>query len=277
VTITLDAASTGCTLSTGVVTFTAGGTCVIDANQAGNATYNAAPQAQQSITVNKAAQTVAFTSTSPGTVGVGGPAAALGGPGYTPSASATSGLPAAITLDATSTGCTLSSGLVSFTAAGTCALDAAQAGNSSWNPASQTQQTITVVAEADVSLSAVHSPPRPGADQVRISVTNDGPSTVTVTVVITAEYGESPGGSARSFGGASGCFFSTGGLTCTATLAPGQTQFLAAWGAAGGATWVNGVAEVTVASQPDPDSTPNNHLNGEDDYVTFTVTSSVPV
>ena len=41
------------------------GTCVIDANQAGNANYNAAPQVQQSFTVGKGNQTITFTSTAP--------------------------------------------------------------------------------------------------------------------------------------------------------------------------------------------------------------------
>ena len=41
-TITLDGTSTGCTLNAGVISFTAGGTCVVDANQAGNANWNAA-------------------------------------------------------------------------------------------------------------------------------------------------------------------------------------------------------------------------------------------
>ena len=41
------------------------GTCVIDANQAGNANYNAAPQVQQSFTVDKGNQTISFTSTAP--------------------------------------------------------------------------------------------------------------------------------------------------------------------------------------------------------------------
>jgi hypothetical protein len=40
-----------CTVSGGTVTYAAAGSCVIDANQAGNATY-AAAQAQQTITVN---------------------------------------------------------------------------------------------------------------------------------------------------------------------------------------------------------------------------------
>ena len=135
--ITLDASSTGCTLAAGVVTFTAGGTCVIDANQAGNTNYNAAPQVQQSITVNKASQTVSFTSTAP--------AATVGGATYTPTATATSGLTPAITVDASSsTICTITGGVVSFIAAGTCTLDANQAGNGSYNAAAQVQQAVTV-------------------------------------------------------------------------------------------------------------------------------------
>ena len=83
--------------------FTGVGSCIVDANQAGNATYNAAPQVQQTVTVGKGAQTVSFTSTAPrsGTVG---------GATYTPTATASSGLTPAITLDAASTGCTLAAG-----------------------------------------------------------------------------------------------------------------------------------------------------------------------
>ena len=48
VTFTIDAtASSVCSISGGVVSFIGVGSCVIDANQAGNATYNAAPQVQQ--------------------------------------------------------------------------------------------------------------------------------------------------------------------------------------------------------------------------------------
>jgi hypothetical protein len=45
------ASSSVCSISSAVVSFIGPGTCTIDANQAGNSTYNAAPQAQQSFTV----------------------------------------------------------------------------------------------------------------------------------------------------------------------------------------------------------------------------------
>jgi Domain of unknown function (DUF2341) len=41
-----------CSISGSVVSFTKAGTCTIDANQAGNSTYNPAPQVQQSFTVS---------------------------------------------------------------------------------------------------------------------------------------------------------------------------------------------------------------------------------
>lgn len=55
VTFTVDAASTAgaCTISGSVVSFTGAGTCVVDANQAGDADYLAAVQVQQAVTVTK--------------------------------------------------------------------------------------------------------------------------------------------------------------------------------------------------------------------------------
>src|SRR5215207_4871144 len=52
VVLTIDATSSSvCSMNAGVVSFNAPGTCLINGNQAGNANYMAAPQAQQSITV----------------------------------------------------------------------------------------------------------------------------------------------------------------------------------------------------------------------------------
>ena len=59
VTFSIDASSQGCSLAAGQVTFTGAGTCVIDADQAGDATYAAAPQVQQTVVIAKIAQ--AFT------------------------------------------------------------------------------------------------------------------------------------------------------------------------------------------------------------------------
>jgi parallel beta-helix repeat protein len=138
VVISLDVTSTGCSVNTGIVSFTAVGTCIILANQAGNDFYNAAPQVQQTIPVGKGSQIITFTSTAPVD-------AVVDGPTYIPTAmGGASGNPVVFTLDAASTGCSLTAGVVSFTAAGTCLIDANQAGDANYNAAPQVQQTIIV-------------------------------------------------------------------------------------------------------------------------------------
>src|SRR5439155_9879162 len=54
VALAIDASSSSvCSISSGTVSFNSVGTCTVDANQAGNADWNAATQAQQSFTVGK--------------------------------------------------------------------------------------------------------------------------------------------------------------------------------------------------------------------------------
>ena len=139
-TFSIDASATGvCSIAGGVVSFTGAGSCVIDANQAGNDNYNAAPQAQQTFTVGKGAQAITFTSTAPTN-------AVVGGPTYTPTATGgASGSPVTFSIDASATGvCSIAGGVVSFTGAGSCVIDANQAGSDNFNAAPQVQQTFTV-------------------------------------------------------------------------------------------------------------------------------------
>jgi hypothetical protein len=124
-----------CTLSGSTVTLHKPGSCVIDANQAGNATYAAAPQAQLTITAGGKPQSTSLTAPSSGTVG--GSATLL--------AIASSGLPVALSVDAASVGvCTLSGSTVTYAAAGSCVIDANQAGNATYAAAPQVQQKIAV-------------------------------------------------------------------------------------------------------------------------------------
>jgi hypothetical protein len=69
VTLTVDGPSTSvCSIAGAVVSFIGIGTCTIDANQAGNAAYSAAPQVQQSFPVTKMAVTT--VSLPPGSLKV---------------------------------------------------------------------------------------------------------------------------------------------------------------------------------------------------------------
>ncbi|MDR2011930.1 MAG: Ig-like domain-containing protein [Rhodanobacter sp.] len=162
VTLTIDAASTsGCTIDTtatpAVVTFTGpAGTCIIDADQAGDTTYAAATQVQQTISVvnggggGTTSQTVAFTSTAPTNPVVGDT--------YQVSATSTdtaSGTPTGLAVDlaidvASTSGCTIDTtatlAVVTFTApTGSCIIDADQGGDATYAAATQVQQTINVV------------------------------------------------------------------------------------------------------------------------------------
>jgi len=117
------------------------GTCTVQADQAGNATYNAATPVQRSFVVTRAAQTITFaalanrtTAQSPVTV----------------AASASSGL--TVTFSTTTTGVCTSGGTngatITLVAPGTCTVEADQAGNATYSPAATVAQSFTVTRSA---------------------------------------------------------------------------------------------------------------------------------
>jgi hypothetical protein len=144
-------ASSVCSISAGVVSFDAAGTCVIDADQAGDENFHAATQVQQSFSVGKGVQSISFTSTAPASAAVGG--------AYTPTATATSGLPVTFTIDATASSvCSISAGVVSFQGVGTCTVNANQAGSADYLAAPQVQQSFAVAVGADRDTTGVFRP-----------------------------------------------------------------------------------------------------------------------
>ncbi|HZF12168.1 MAG TPA: Ig-like domain-containing protein, partial [Thermoanaerobaculia bacterium] len=202
VTFTIDATATSvCSISGSTVSFLAVGTCVIDANQAGNANYNAAPQAQQSDPVGKGDQTITFTSTPPA-------GAKVGGPTYTVTATASSGLPVTFTIDASATSvCSISGSTVSFIGAGTCVIDANQAGNANYNAAPQAQQSDPV-GKGDQTITFTSTPPagaKVGGPTYTVTATATSGLPVTFTIDATATSVCSISGSTVSFIGAGTC------------------------------------------------------------------------
>ena len=203
VVLSIDASATSaCSISSGVVSFTAVGSCVIDANQAGNAEFSPAPQVQQTVLVGKRAQTITFTSKAP-------TGAVIGGPTYTPTATGgASGNPVIFSIDASATSvCSITGGVVSFAAAGSCVIDANQAGNANYNPAPRVQQAVSVVAVlgAPTGLRATA-----GFERIKLSwiapADHGGSSVIGYRVY----RGTSPGGESA---------------TPLATLPAGQTSF----------------------------------------------------
>lgn len=119
-------------------------------------------------------QTVSFTSTAPTN-------ATLDSSPYVPTASATSGLPVAITVDASSSSvCSIDgSGNVTYQAAGTCTLNANQGGNIDYAAAAQVQQSFTVLpvnADTSVALSCPSTALVGTSVTCTITVTNNGPA-----------------------------------------------------------------------------------------------------
>lgn len=217
VALTIDAtASTVCTIAGATVSFIGAGTCIINANQSGNAAFNAAPQVQQSFAVNKANQSISFTSTAP-------TSATVGGPTYAASATATSGLSVAFTIDATASAvCAIAGATVSFIGSGTCVINGNQAGNASFNPAPQVQQSFAVVkANQTITFTSV----APAAAAV-------GGATYTVTATATSglvvAFGIDASASAVcSITGATVSFLASGSCVINANQA-GNANFNAA-------------------------------------------------
>jgi hypothetical protein len=187
VTFAIDPSSTNaCSISGATVTFTAPGTCVIDANQAGNARFRAARQAQQTVTVSSGgllSQAITFTTTPPI-----GPL-----PGTTYHVAATggrSGNSVSLTIDPSADSvCSISGATVTFTAPGTCVIDANQAGNADYQAAPQAQQTVQVsrhrlIRQAITFITTPPTGPLPG-DTYAVSATG-GRSGNSVSLTIDA-------------------------------------------------------------------------------------------
>lgn len=139
-----------CAISESTVGFIGAGTCTIDADQAGNSSYEAAAQVQQSFAVGKGSQHIAFTTNPPNE-------ASPGAPPYMVSATASSALPVSFSSETPSV-CSVEGQTVSFLSAGTCTVDANQAGSANYEQAPQVQQSLTVSKRAQ-SVTFTSSPP----------------------------------------------------------------------------------------------------------------------
>jgi hypothetical protein len=121
VVFTVDKTSTGAgTIAGNVLTVTAQGNLVIDANQAGTTNFLAAPQAQETIDVLSSLPTQTITFNNPGTQVLGTP--------LTLTATATSGFTVAFTSSTTAV-CTVAGTTATFVTAGTCTIVATQPGD----------------------------------------------------------------------------------------------------------------------------------------------------
>ena len=116
------------------VMFVTAGSCAITASQAGNISYSAAPNVPKNFAINQAAQSISFTSAPPNVGYVKGPlyiVAATGGASSNPVTFAID--PASVAV------CSIAGTKVSLQAAGTCKINASQAGNTDYAAATASQ------------------------------------------------------------------------------------------------------------------------------------------
>jgi RHS repeat-associated protein len=140
-----------CTVATdggGVTTVTmlAAGTCTVTANQAGDATYNAATQVSRSFTISKASQTLTVDTIANKNVGDAD---------FQPDVTNSAGLP--YTLSTTTTAvCTVANNAVTIVATGTCTVKADAAATPAYNAATQQSKSFTVAAARAPIVYYVH-------------------------------------------------------------------------------------------------------------------------
>jgi hypothetical protein len=138
--------ATVCTASGSTITIRSAGSCSIQATQGGSTNFNAAISVSQTFTITQGAQTISF------------PAPAnrlLGGPPLVLTATASSGLAVSYS-SLTPATCALGGSAVTLLSAGTCTVQAAQAGNGSYSAAASVTQSFVVIAAPQFSGSAAY-------------------------------------------------------------------------------------------------------------------------
>jgi streptogramin lyase len=184
-----------CTVSLSTASLLAPGTCTIQTNQGGSSVYAAAPVVTQSFTVNLALQTITFGAISTQSVNAS--------VAFALTATASSGLSVSYA-STTPTICTVSATAVTFIAAGTCTIQATQAGNTFYAAAPMVSQSITV--EPALALGGVN-----------VGAVNIGSVSSAISVPVTFSAAATLGSVSVSTQGAIGLDFVNAGTgTCTA-------------------------------------------------------------
>jgi trimeric autotransporter adhesin len=138
-------ASGACTLAGATLSYTGVGTCVIAANQAGNANYSAAAQVSANVVVNPATQAITgFNPSSPVALGASPQVlSAVGGASGNP-----------VTFALFSGPCTVFGNVLSYVGGGVCVVTANQAGNANYAAAAQVTANVRVVPSLNIDVSS---------------------------------------------------------------------------------------------------------------------------
>ncbi|MFM8816225.1 MAG: beta strand repeat-containing protein, partial [Actinomycetes bacterium] len=128
--VVVDGTATGCAESGGSLTVTSAGTCTVTATKALDTNYNAVSSSATTVTFAKANQSALSVTSVSGTYGSSLTLTTSGG--------TTAG---SVTFVVTGTGCSITAGALSKTAAGDCSVTATMAGNGNYEPVSSSATT----------------------------------------------------------------------------------------------------------------------------------------
>jgi len=128
-----------CTISSNTIHLVITGICSITASQAGNSSFNAATDIQQSFNINPQSQIITFNALSN---------KILGEADFIIGATSDSGLAVSFISNTTST-CLVTINNVHLIAAGTCTISASQAGNAFYESATDVVQSFTITPKLD--------------------------------------------------------------------------------------------------------------------------------
>jgi hypothetical protein len=189
------------------VTLTGVGSCTVTATQSGDSDYLAATNVSRTFNIGKGDQSITFDPLGNHHYGTGP---------YTLHASASSGLVVTFSAEGGSA-CSVSGTTVTLTRAGTCTIDADQAGNDDWSAADTVTRSFTVLkAVPVVQLSTADQHPKFGNDKVLVSVLATAPLTPTGSVKIS----DSVAGTSCTVAHLS----ASGTGSCTLLLRPGDVE-----------------------------------------------------
>ncbi|MEQ9007434.1 MAG: T9SS type A sorting domain-containing protein, partial [Ekhidna sp.] len=152
-------------ISGSTVSINGAGSCNITASQAGNDDYNPADDVIQSITVNKAGQTITFNPL---------PIKDIDDDSFVLTATTSSNLEVTYTSSATSVATVTSDGVVTIAGEGSTTLTASQMGNGNYHAAEDVEQVLIVIDALGVGeMRDVLIYPNPSSNLVVIEVLNN--------------------------------------------------------------------------------------------------------
>jgi LPXTG-motif cell wall-anchored protein len=147
--VVADGTASGCSITTGVLTVSSAGTCVVTATKAADSAYEVISSSPTTVTMAFRVQAALSVTSISGTNGSPLTLVTSGGSG--------DGEVSYVVADGTASGCSITTGVLTVSSAGTCVVTATKAADSAYEVISSSPTTVTM-AVADSSLGSPSSP-----------------------------------------------------------------------------------------------------------------------